>query len=150
MVFASLASSYSITMMKGETERRVRCSNKRRRRSGRYPGFLPEDCEQWGQIRGTNTLILHAGQKWDARGPGIPVHAYSWRQMSDKARFMKEDHMQLTLAPQEQEVLSRVVESAISDLGTEIRHTDNQAMRHDLQERKGVLLAILDRLRGTT
>jgi hypothetical protein len=59
----------------------------------------------------------------------------------------KEDHMQLTLAPQEQEELSRVVESAISDLGTEIRHTDNQAMRHDLQERKGVLLAILDRLR---
>ncbi len=64
-------------------------------------------------------------------------------------RFVKEHHMQLTLAPQEQEVLSRVVESAISDLGTEIRHTDNQAMRHDLQERKGILLAILERLRVT-
>ena len=60
--------------------------------------------------------------------------------------FKKEDHMQLTLAPQEQEVLSRVVESAISDLRTEIGHTDNQAMRQDLQERKGVLLAILERL----
>jgi hypothetical protein len=70
--------------------------------------------------------------------------------MSDKGvRFMKEHHMQLTLASQEQQVLSRAVESAISDLGTEIGHTDNQAMRQDLQERKGVLLAILDRLRVT-
>jgi len=57
--------------------------------------------------------------------------------------------MQLTLAPQEREVLSWAVESAISDLRTEIGHTDNQAMRKDLQERKGVLLAILDRLRVT-
>ena len=54
--------------------------------------------------------------------------------------------MQLTLTLQEQEVLSGAVKSAISDLGTEIGHTDNQAMRHDLQERKGVLLAILERL----
>ncbi len=68
--------------------------------------------------------------------------------MSGKGvRFKKEHHMQLTLQPQEQEVLSRAVESAISDLGTEIGHTDNQAMRHDLQERKGILLAILNRLR---
>jgi hypothetical protein len=58
-----------------------------------------------------------------------------------------EDRMQLTLAPQEQEVLSWSVENAISDLGTEIGHTDNQAMRQDLQERKEVLKAILDRLR---
>ena len=57
--------------------------------------------------------------------------------------------MQLTLAPQEQKVLSWAVKSAISDLGTEIGHTDNQAMREDLQERKGVLLAILDRLSVT-
>ena len=58
--------------------------------------------------------------------------------------------MQLTLGPGEQEVLSWVVKNAISDLGTEIRHTDNQAMRQDLQERKQVLLAILDRLGVTT
>jgi len=57
--------------------------------------------------------------------------------------------MQLTLAPQEQIVLSWAVESAISDLRTEIGHTDNQAMREDLQKRKGVLLAILDRLSVT-
>jgi hypothetical protein len=60
---------------------------------------------------------------------------------------MKEETMQLTLTSQEQEVLSWAVESAISDLGTEIGHTDNQAMRQDLQERKAILLAILDRLR---
>jgi len=54
--------------------------------------------------------------------------------------------MQMTLAPQEQEVLSWAVKSVISDLGTEIGHTDNQVMRQDLRERKGVLFAILDRL----
>ena len=58
--------------------------------------------------------------------------------------------MQLTLTPQEQEVLSGAVKSAISDLGTEVGHTDNQTMRQGLQERKRVLLAILDRLRVTT
>ncbi|MBI5672107.1 MAG: hypothetical protein HZC50_02315 [Nitrospirae bacterium] len=62
---------------------------------------------------------------------------------------MKEDHMQLTLTPQEQEVLSGAVKSAISDLGTEVGHTDNQAMRQDLQKRKKVLLAVLDRLKST-
>ena len=60
---------------------------------------------------------------------------------------MKEETMQLTLTPQEQEVLSGAVKSAISDLGTEVGHTDKQAMRQDLQERKAILLAILDRLR---
>lgn len=60
---------------------------------------------------------------------------------------MKEDKMQLTLAPREQEVLAWAVTSVISDLGTEIGHTDNRAMRQDLQERKEVLLSILDRLR---
>lgn len=62
---------------------------------------------------------------------------------------MKEDKMQLTLAPQEQEVLLWAVKSAISDLGTEIGHTDNQAMRQDLQQRKQVLSAILNRLSVT-
>lgn len=61
---------------------------------------------------------------------------------------MKEDTMQLTLTPQEQEVLSGAVKSAISDFGTEVSHTDNQAMRQGLQKRKKVLLAILDRLKA--
>lgn len=62
---------------------------------------------------------------------------------------MKEDPVQLTLTPEEQEVLSGAVKSAISDVGTEIGHTDNQAMRLGLQKRKKVLMAILDRLRVT-
>ncbi|MDH5193198.1 MAG: hypothetical protein OEW32_05880 [Nitrospira sp.] len=57
--------------------------------------------------------------------------------------------MQLTLTPEEQEVLSGAVKSAISDVGTEVGHTDNQAMRQGLQKRKKVLLAILDRLNVT-
>ena len=57
--------------------------------------------------------------------------------------------MQLTLTPQEQEVLLGAVTSPISDLGTEVGHTDNQTMRQDLQRNKKVLLAILDRLKGT-
>ena len=57
--------------------------------------------------------------------------------------------MQLTLTPEEQEVLAGAVKSAISDVGTEVGHTDNQAMRLGLQKRKKVLMAILDRLRVT-
>ena len=45
------------------------------------------------------------------------------------AQFIKEDAMQLTLGPGEKVVLSSLVKNAISDLGTEIRHTDNQAIR---------------------
>ena len=44
--------------------------------------------------------------------------------------------MQLTLTPQEHEVLLGAIESVISDIGTEVGHTDNQAMRQDLHERK--------------
>ncbi|HSA87680.1 MAG TPA: hypothetical protein VLE46_16015 [Nitrospira sp.] len=62
---------------------------------------------------------------------------------------MKEDPVQLTLTPEEQEVLSGAVKSAISDVGTEIGHTDNQAMRLGLQKRKKVLMTILDRLNVT-
>ena len=54
--------------------------------------------------------------------------------------------MQLLLEPKEQEILSWAVKNMISDLGTEIGHTENQEMREDLKERKEVLLAILGRL----
>ncbi|MBK9305696.1 MAG: hypothetical protein IPM58_01060 [Nitrospira sp.] len=47
--------------------------------------------------------------------------------------------MQLEMVPQEQEVLLWAVKSTISDLRTEIGHTDNQAMREDLQKRKEIL-----------
>src|SRR5581483_5750142 len=50
-----------------------------------------------------------------------------FRSMADKgAQFMREDAMQLALEPREQEVLSWAVKNAISDLGTEIGHTDNR------------------------
>ena len=62
---------------------------------------------------------------------------------------MKEDPVQLTLTPEEQEVLAGAVKSAISDVGTEVGHTDNQAMRLGLQKNKKVLMTILDRLRVT-
>lgn len=57
--------------------------------------------------------------------------------------------MQLTLTPQEHEVLLGAIKSVISDIGTEVGHTDNQAMRQDLHESKKVLLAILKRLEVT-
>lgn len=54
--------------------------------------------------------------------------------------------MNLMLAPQEHEVLLWAVKGTISDLGTEIGHTDNQAMREDLQKRKEILSVIHARL----
>ena len=54
--------------------------------------------------------------------------------------------MQLELVPQEQEILLWAVKGTISDLGTEIGHTDNKAMREDLQKRKEILAVIQIRL----
>lgn len=56
--------------------------------------------------------------------------------------------MHLALGPQDREVLLWAVKGAISDLGTEIGHTDNQAMREDLQTRKKILSVIHARLRA--
>jgi hypothetical protein len=47
---------------------------------------------------------------------------------------------------EESEIFSWAVKTAISDLGTEIGHTDSVAMRQDLHERKRVLLTLLNRL----
>ena len=54
--------------------------------------------------------------------------------------------MHLILVPQEHEILLWAVQGAISDLGTEIGHTDNQAMREDLRRRKEILSVIHARL----
>jgi hypothetical protein len=54
--------------------------------------------------------------------------------------------MHLILAPQEHEILLWAVKGTIADLGTEIGHTDNQAMREDLQKRKEILSVIHARL----
>lgn len=54
--------------------------------------------------------------------------------------------MHLMLAPQEHEVLLWAVKGTISDLGTEIGHTDNRAMREDLQKQKEIFSVIHTRL----
>ena len=54
--------------------------------------------------------------------------------------------MNLILAPQELEILLWAVDGTISDLGTEIAHTDNHVMRAGLRERKTILAMIHSRL----
>ena len=54
--------------------------------------------------------------------------------------------MQLSLIPEEHEVLLWAVKSAMSDLQTEIGHTDTQAMREGLQRQKEILSVIHARL----
>lgn len=54
--------------------------------------------------------------------------------------------MNLMLISEEQEVLLWAINGTISDLRTEIGHTDNQAMREDLQKRKEILTMIHARL----
>jgi hypothetical protein len=47
---------------------------------------------------------------------------------------------------EDSEILSWAVKAAISDLGTEIRHTDHLAMGKTLHDRKQVFLLLLNRL----
>ncbi len=54
---------------------------------------------------------------------------------------------QLSLEPNEQDVLIWALRSAVSDLGAEIADTENQEFRDDLKGRKAVLMNILQRLR---
>ncbi|GKS63244.1 hypothetical protein YTPLAS72_12330 [Nitrospira sp.] len=54
--------------------------------------------------------------------------------------------MQLSLIPEEHEVLLWAVKTAMSDLQTEIGHTDTQAMREGLKRRKETLSVIHARL----
>ncbi len=54
---------------------------------------------------------------------------------------------QLSLDPNERDVLVWALQSAVSDLGAEIADTENQEFRNDLKERKAVLQNILQRLR---
>jgi hypothetical protein len=55
--------------------------------------------------------------------------------------------MQLSLEPNEQDILVWALQVAVSDLGAEIVDTENQEFREDLKERKTVLQNILQRLR---
>ena len=58
--------------------------------------------------------------------------------------------MQLLLIPEEHEVLVWAVKTAMSDLQTEIGHTDRQAMREGLQRRKEILSVIHARLEASS
>ena len=50
---------------------------------------------------------------------------------------------QLSLEPNEQEVLIWALQGAVSDLGAEIADTENQEFREDPTERKSELMNIL-------
>ncbi len=54
--------------------------------------------------------------------------------------------VQLSLEPDEQDILIWALQGAVSDLGAEIADTENQEFREDLKERKAVLQNILQRL----
>lgn len=51
--------------------------------------------------------------------------------------------MNLDLSPAEQAILREVLESAVSDLGTEISGTDAKDYRDDLKDRREVLQKVL-------
>lgn len=54
---------------------------------------------------------------------------------------------QLSLEPNEQDILIWALQGTVSDLGGEIADTENQEFREDLKQRKTVLQSILRRLR---
>lgn len=55
--------------------------------------------------------------------------------------------VQLSLDPNERDILLWALQGTVSDLGAEIADTENQEFRDDLKERKAVLQHILQRLR---
>ncbi len=58
--------------------------------------------------------------------------------------------MQLNLNPQETELLSRLLEAALTDLGREIHHTDRGAFKAALKADEALLEGIVERLRVPT
>jgi hypothetical protein len=58
-----------------------------------------------------------------------------------------EASMELTLNPQEAELLGRLLERAMMDLRREINHTDRGAFKAALKSDEILLQGILDRLR---
>ena len=59
---------------------------------------------------------------------------------------MKGEAMDLKLEPKEQGILVWALKSTVSDLGTEIPHTDDRDLHKDLKDRKATLEGILTRL----
>jgi hypothetical protein len=56
----------------------------------------------------------------------------------------------LELSVHESEILTEVLESAVSDLGTEIADTDSRDYRNGLKIKKAIAMAILERVRNAT
>ena len=56
--------------------------------------------------------------------------------------------LNLDLSPPEQALLREVLETAVSELGTEISGTDAKAYRDDLKDRREVLLKVIAALDG--
>ncbi|HEX9082357.1 MAG TPA: hypothetical protein VF768_08760 [Holophagaceae bacterium] len=54
--------------------------------------------------------------------------------------------MELSLNPQEAELLHGLLERALADLRMEIQHTDRKAFKAELKHEEAQLLALLDRL----
>ncbi len=54
---------------------------------------------------------------------------------------------QININPEEKKLLEEILEVAISDLGTEITHTDIHEYKEGLKKRKGNLVRFLEKLR---
>jgi hypothetical protein len=61
---------------------------------------------------------------------------------------MEEAMIQLELNDQEQEALTEALRSFLSELRTEVSHTDRQAYRKQLKDQEEVIKAIVARLGG--
>ncbi len=55
--------------------------------------------------------------------------------------------MQLTLSPQEQELLERILEQRHHELQKEISHTDHREFRQQLREQETLIESMLNRVR---
>jgi hypothetical protein len=58
--------------------------------------------------------------------------------------------MHIDLTPDEAEALRDVIANSLRDLTSEIHHTDSRTFRHELRNRREVLLRISERLREVT
>ena len=58
--------------------------------------------------------------------------------------------MKLELEENERKMLGELLESAVSDLSTEIGHTDAADYRNELKERRAAVRALIERLQSSS
>jgi hypothetical protein len=56
--------------------------------------------------------------------------------------------MTLELSPEEREILQKLVDREISEVGPEIRHTQTSALHDELKRYREVLISLAHRLSG--